>query len=175
VIPRYQCKPADPWISLMMFTIVSGLSMDHEVFLLSRMREEWARCGDNSQAVQRARQHGTGDRRRHHGLRVRLVRDSRPGADPRRVRSRPGGGVLVDATVVRMVLVPALVQLLGPANWWLPRWIGRAVLNYAIKPNADDLAGGGLVHTRPLSAEGCRVIPGIPAAGRTRAQLSRRP
>jgi hypothetical protein len=51
VIPRYQCKPADPWISLMMFNIVSGLSIDHEVFLLSRMREEWARSGDNSQAV----------------------------------------------------------------------------------------------------------------------------
>jgi RND superfamily putative drug exporter len=58
---------------------------------------------------------------------------------------------LVDATVVRMVLVPALAQLLGPANWWLARWIGRAIPNYAIKPNVDHLAG--LVHTRPLSAK----------------------
>jgi RND superfamily putative drug exporter len=61
--------------------------------------------------------------------------------------------VLVDATVVRMVLVPALVQLLRLANWWLPRWIGRAVPNYAVKPNADHLAGGGLACTRPLSAK----------------------
>jgi RND superfamily putative drug exporter len=160
----------------MMFTIVSGLSMDHEVFLLSRMREEWARSGDNSQAVPS----GLASTARVIAAAIMVcVFGSFVIGDPVRILGEFGLGlavaVLVDATVVRMVLVPALVQLLGPANWWLPRWIGRAVLNYAIKPNADDLAGGGLVHTRPLSAEGCRVIPGIPAAGRTRAQLSRRP
>ena len=53
--------PIDPWIPLMMFTIVFGLSMDYEVFLLSRMREEWLRSGDNSRAVsQRAGQHAPG-------------------------------------------------------------------------------------------------------------------
>jgi putative drug exporter of the RND superfamily len=174
VTPRYQCKPADPWISLMMFTIVSGLSMDHEVFLLSRMREEWARSGDNSQAVPS----GLASTARVIAAAIMVcVFGSLVIADPVRILGVFGLGlavaVLVDATVVRMVLVPALVQLLGPANWWLPRWVGRAVPNCAIEPNADHLAGGGLVHTRPLSAKGCRVIPGIPAAG-TRAQLSRR-
>ena len=50
--------------------------------------------------------------------------------------------VFVDATVVRMVLVPATMELLGNANWWLPRWIGRAIPNLAIEPNLDHLAGG---------------------------------
>jgi putative drug exporter of the RND superfamily len=77
--------------------------------------------------------------------------------DPARILGVFGLGLaaalLVDATVVRMVLVPALVKLLGPANWWLPRRIGRAIPNYPIEPDADHLAGGGLVHTRPLSAK----------------------
>ena len=61
--------------------------------------------------------------------------------------------VPVDATVVRMVLVPAVMQLLGPANWWLPRWIGRAIPSLAVEPNLDHLAVGGLVGTWPVSAE----------------------
>jgi len=77
--------------------------------------------------------------------------------DPLRILGVFGLGlavaVLVDATVVRMVLVPAVMQLLGSANWWLPRWIGRAIPNLATEPNVDDLAGGGLVDARPVSAE----------------------
>jgi hypothetical protein len=45
------------------------------------------------------------------------------------------------------------MQLLGPANWWLPRWIGRAIPNLAIEPDVDGLAGGGLARTRPTSAQ----------------------
>ena len=52
-----------------------------------------------------------------------------------------------------MVLVPAVMQLLGPANWWLPRWIGRAIPSLAVEPNLDHLAGGGRVDTWPVSAE----------------------
>jgi len=138
----------------MMFTIVSGLSMDHEVFLLSRMREEWARSGDNSQAV--ASRLASTARVIAAAIMV-CVFGSLVIGDPVRILGVFGPGlavaVLVDATVVRMVLVPALVQLLGSANWWLPRWIGRAIPNYAIEPNVDHLGGGGLVHTRPLSAK----------------------
>src|SRR5262249_61728556 len=75
--------------------------------------------------------------------------------DPLRILAVFGLGlavaVLVDATVVRMALVPAVMQLLGPANWWLPRWIGRAIPNLAIEPDVSHLAGGGLVTTRPVS------------------------
>ncbi len=71
-------SPIDPWIPLMMFTILFGLSMDYEVFLLSRIREEWRRTGDNStRGGRRTGQDRPGHhrRRRHHDLRVRVVRD----------------------------------------------------------------------------------------------------
>ena len=62
-------------------------------------------------------------------------------------------GVLVDATVVRMELVPAVMQLLGSANWWLPRWLGRAIPNLSIEPNLVHRVGTGLTRPQPVSAE----------------------
>jgi len=144
--------PIDPWIPLMMFTIVFGLSMDYEVFLLSRMREEWARTGDNSTAV--ASGLATTARVITAAAAIMVcVFGSFVIGDPLRILAVFGLGlavaVLVDATVVRMALVPAVMQLLGPANWWLPRWIGRAIPNLAIEPDVSHLAGGGRVETRP--------------------------
>ena len=148
--------PIDPWIPLMMFTIVFGLSMDYEVFLLSRMREEWLRTGDNARAVT----NGLASTARVITAAAAImvcVFGSFVIGDPLRILGVFGLGlavaVLVDATVVRMVLVPAVMQLLGPANWWLPRWIGRAIPNLAIEPDVDGLAGGGLARTRPISAQ----------------------
>jgi putative drug exporter of the RND superfamily len=115
--------PIDPWIPLMMFTIVFGLSMDYEVFLLSRMREEWLRSGDNTKAV------ATGLAATARVITAAAaimvcVFGSFVLGDPVRILSVFGLGlavaVFVDATVVRMVLVPAVMQLLGSANWWLP-------------------------------------------------------
>ena len=147
--------PIDPWIPLMMFTIVFGLSMDYEVFLLSRMREEWVRTGDNAKAVTS----GLASTARVITAAAAImvcVFGSFVIGDPLRILGVFGLGlavaVLVDATVVRMVLVPAVMQLLGSANWWLPRWIGRAIPNLAIEPNVDHLAGGGPACTRPVSA-----------------------
>ena len=148
--------PIDPWIPLMMFTIVFGLSMDYEVFLLSRMREEWVRTGDNAKAVA----NGLASTARVITAAAAImvcVFGSFVIGDPLRILGVFGLGlavaVLVDATVVRMVLVPAVMQLLGSANWWLPRWIGRAIPNLAIEPNVDHLAGGGPACTRPVSAQ----------------------
>jgi putative drug exporter of the RND superfamily len=144
--------PIDPWIPLMMFTIVFGLSMDYEVFLLSRMREEWVRGGDNSKAV--ASGLATTARVITAAAAIMVcVFGSFVIGDPLRILAVFGLGlavaVLVDATVVRMVLVPAVMQLLGPANWWLPRWIGRVIPSLAIEPNVNHLAGGGPVEIRP--------------------------
>ena len=148
--------PIDPWIPLMMFTIVFGLSMDYEVFLLSRMREEWVRTGDNAKAVAS----GLASTARVITAAAAImvcVFGSFVIGDPLRILGVFGLGlavaVLVDATMVRMVLVPAVMQLLGSANWWLPRWIGRAIPNLAIEPNVDHLAGGGPACTRPVSAQ----------------------
>jgi putative drug exporter of the RND superfamily len=121
--------PIDPWIPLMIFTIVFGLSMDYEVFLLSRVREEWLRTGNNSTAIT----HGLAASARVITAAAAImvcVFGSFVIGDPLRILDVFGLGlavaVLVDATMVRMVLVPAVMQLLGSANWWLPRWLSRA-------------------------------------------------
>jgi len=148
--------PIDPWIPLMMFTITFGLSMDYEVFLLSRMREEWARTGDNTTAV--ASGLATTARVITAAAAIMVcVFGSFVIGDPLRILAVFGLGlaaaVLVDATVVRMVLVPAVMQLLGPANWWLPRWIGRAIPNLAIEPDVAHRPGRRLTRPQPVSAK----------------------
>ena len=148
--------PIDPWIPLMMFTIVFGLSMDYEVFLLSRMREAWRRNGDNSAAVA----DGLASTARVITAAAAImvcVFGSFVVNDPLRVLDVFGLGlavaVLVDATVVRMVLVPAVMQLLGSANWWLPRWLGRAIPDLAIESSTVDLPADAPACTRPVRAE----------------------
>src|SRR5262249_8348550 len=121
--------PIDPWIPLMLFTILFGLSMDYEVFLLSRIRENWLRTGDNGTAV------ADGP--------AQTARVITPAADIMfcvsasfvigdvRVLKVFGLGlavaVLIDATIVRLVLVPATMEVLGDANWWFPKWLDRIV------------------------------------------------
>ena len=148
--------PIDPWIPLMMFTIVFGLSMDYEVFLLSRMREAWRRNGDNSAAVT----DGLASTARVITAAAAVmvcVFGSFVVNDPLRILDVFGLGlavaVLVDATIVRMVLVPAVMQLLGSANWWLPRWLGRAIPDLAIESSAVDLPADAPACTRPVGAE----------------------
>jgi putative drug exporter of the RND superfamily len=148
--------PIDPWIPLMIFTIVFGLSMDYEVFLLSRMREAWRRSGDNSSAV--ADGLASSGRVITAAAAIMVcVFGSFVVNDPLRILDVFGLGlavaILVDATVVRMVLVPAVMQLLGSANWWLPRWIGRAIPSLGLEPDVDPPAGSGLARTRPVSAK----------------------
>ena len=115
--------PIDPWIPLMMFTIVFGLSMDYEVFLLSRIREEWLRRQVNTIAVA----DGLASTARVITAAAAImvcVFGSFVINDPLRVLDVFGLGlataIFVDATLVRMVLVPSVMQLLGRANWWIP-------------------------------------------------------
>jgi RND superfamily putative drug exporter len=122
--------PIDPWIPLMMFTIVFGLSMDYEVFLLSRIREEWRRSGVNSLAVA----DGLASTARVITAAAAImicVFLSFVINDPLRVLDIFGLGlavaVFVDATLVRMVLVPSVMQVLGRRNWWMPAWLDRIV------------------------------------------------
>ncbi len=144
--------PIDPWIPLMMFTIVFGLSMDYEVFLLSRIREEWARTGDNAQAVSDGLA-SSGRVITAAAAVMVCVFGSFVIGDPLRILGVFGLGlaaaVLVDATVVRMVLVPAVMQLLGPANWWLPGWIGRAIPNLTIEPDGEGAIKVPIARTKP--------------------------
>ncbi len=122
--------PIDPWIPLMMFTIVFGLSMDYEVFLLSRIREEWRKRHVNTIAVA----DGLASTARvitAAGAIMVCVFGSFVINDPLRVLDVFGLGlataIFVDATIVRMVLVPSVMQLLGRANWWIPAWLDRVL------------------------------------------------
>jgi RND superfamily putative drug exporter len=115
--------PIDPWIPLMMFTITFGLSMDYEVFLLSRIQEEWRRHGDASAAVADGLA-ATGRVITAAAAIMVCVFGSFVVGDPVRILDVFGLGlavaILVDATLVRLVLVPSVMQLLGRANWWFP-------------------------------------------------------
>ena len=117
--------PIEAWVPMMLFAIVFGLSMDYEVFLLSRIKEEYDQTGDNATAVA-------------HGLAktARLITAAAAimicvfGSfvlSDLRVLKLIGFGlafaVFIDATLVRLVLVPATMELLGDRNWWFPSWL----------------------------------------------------
>ena len=163
--------PIDPWIPLMMFTIVFGLSMDYEVFLLSRMREEWARTGDNAKAVTS----GLASTARVITAAAAImvcVFGSFVIGDPLRILGVFGLGlataVLVDATVVRMVLVPAVMQLLGRPTGGCPAGSGGHSLTSP--PSRTRITLRAAACAPPAGQRtGRRVIPAIPAAGGTAA------
>ena len=130
--------PIDPWVPLMMFTILFGLSMDYEVFLLSRVREEWLRSGENATAVA----DGLASTARVITAAAAImvcVFGSFVLGDVRVLKLFGLGlatAVLVDATLVRMVLVPSTMELLGGANWWLPGWLDRLVPTISVETGA---------------------------------------
>ncbi|WP_217234745.1 MMPL family transporter [Streptomyces sp. AC555_RSS877] len=128
--------PIEPFLPVIMVSVLFGLSMDYQVFLVSRMYEEWLETGDNRRAV-----------------RVGLAETSRVinsaavimisvflafvlSGD--RVIAMFGialaAAVALDAFVLRTLLVPALMHLLGGANWWLPRWLDRRMPRISIEP-----------------------------------------
>ena len=132
--------PIDPWIPLMMFTILFGLSMDYEVFLLSRIREEWRISADNSAAVA----DGLAKTARVITAAAAImifVFGSFVFGYPLHVLKVFGLGlasaILIDATLVRMVLVPSVMELLGDANWWMPRWLDRIVPNLGVEVDVE--------------------------------------
>ena len=115
------------WLPLMVFAFLFGLSMDYEVFILARMREEYDRTGSTDQAVVRGL-----------GRTGRLVTSaalilflafaslaSAPDTDVKVLATGLGIGILLDATIVRALLLPALVALLGRWNWWMPEPVAR--------------------------------------------------
>ena len=119
--------PIEPWVPMMLFAIVFGLSMDYEVFLLSSVREHYDRTHDNGTAVAE----GLASTARvitAAALIMVFVFGSFVVSDLRALKLIGLGlavAVAIDASIVRVVLVPATMELLGDANWWLPRWIGR--------------------------------------------------
>lgn len=122
-----------------MFTILFGLSMDDEVFLLSRIREDWPATGDAHGSVVRGLA-ATG-RVITSAAAIMIAVFTGFAIDPDVTVKMIGVGmavaVLADATVVRTVLVPATMTLLGRVNWWLPRWADRLLPELHLEPAAS--------------------------------------
>jgi putative drug exporter of the RND superfamily len=131
--------PVSPFVPMIMFAILFGLSMDYEVFLLSRVREEFVRTGDSHRSVV-------------DGLAstARVITSAAlimisvfgafvfaPDIEIKMFGLGLATAVLIDATVVRMVLVPATMSLLGGANWWLPGWLDRLLPHVDVEGGLD--------------------------------------
>jgi len=128
--------PVAPFIPVMMFAILFGLSMDYEVFLLSRVREEYLRHGDTAKAVADglARTARVITAAAAIMVAVFLAFVSAPEPFLKLLGIGMATAILVDATIVRMLLVPALMQLIGRANWWIPAWLDRALPRLSPEP-----------------------------------------
>ncbi|MEW6223825.1 MAG: MMPL family transporter [Chloroflexota bacterium] len=124
---------------VIMFCVLFGLSMDYEVFLLSRMKEAWDRTGDNTEAVARGLER-SGRIVSSAALIVVVVAGSFAFADIVLIKALGVGvaiAVALDATVVRALLVPATMRLLGRWNWWLPVWLERALRGVLPRSEAE--------------------------------------
>ncbi|MFF7248704.1 MMPL family transporter [Embleya sp. NPDC008237] len=138
--------PIISFLPVIMLPLLFGLSMDYQVFLVSRMHEEWLRTGDNARAV-RVGQAGTGRVINSAALIMIFVFASFVLSGDRGAMMAGlglAGAVALDAFILRMLLVPAMMHLLGRANWWLPAWLDRVLPHLAVDPPdrpADDPAG----------------------------------
>ena len=144
--------PVEPWIPVLMFAVVFGLSMDYEVFLISRVREEWVRQRNASAAVADGIAF-TGRVISAAAAIMVCVFLSFMLGDQRVIREFGFGlavAVLLDALVVRCVLLPAVLELLGKSTWWLPAWLDARLPHFNIEGSS---ARAGRVHRRPDAGE----------------------
>jgi RND superfamily putative drug exporter len=117
------------WIPLMIFAFLFGLSMDYEVFMLTRMREAYDETGSTEKAIELGLAR-TGKLVTSAALILMfafLVLSSSPGFEIKEFAIGLAAGIIFDATVIRALLVPALMRLLGNANWWMPDWTRTAL------------------------------------------------
>jgi len=121
--------PVPPFIPVMMFAILFGLSMDYEVFLLSRIREAFLRHGSTTEAVTEGVANTARVITAAAAIMVAVFGAFVLSQEVflKLIGVGLASAIVIDATVVRMVLVPAVMQLLGNRSWWMPRWVDRLV------------------------------------------------
>jgi RND superfamily putative drug exporter len=131
--------PVEAFLPVIMLAILFGLSMDYQVFLVSRMHEEWVHTGDNERAI-RVGQATTG-RVITAAAAIMVSVFAAFSFGGQRVIAEFGIGlaaaVAIDALILRTVLVPAVMHLLGTRNWWLPAAVDRRLPHLAVEPTAD--------------------------------------
>ena len=128
--------PVPPFIPVIMFAVLFGLSMDYEVFLLSRVREAVDAGRDTSAAVTEALSRTARVITAAAAIMV-AVFGAFALSDQvflKLIGIGMASAIAIDATIVRMVLVPAVMQILGERSWWLPRWMGRVIPRTALEP-----------------------------------------
>jgi RND superfamily putative drug exporter len=156
--------PIEFWVPMMLFTVLFGLSMDYEVFLLSRVREEYLVSGDNATAVADGLAATARVITAAAAIMIAVFVSFVLG--DLRVLKLLGLGlataIFIDATIVRMVLVPATMELLGNANWWLPKWLDRLVPRISVEAPPDVVAAA-------PSAVAAEAEPTTPVAAGRRA------
>jgi RND superfamily putative drug exporter len=135
--------PMSSWMPILMFAILFGLSMDYEVFLLSRIREDYERTGDARGSVARGLAATSGVISAAAAIMVLVFLGIATEAATlvKMLGFGLGVAILLDATLVRMVLVPATMSLLGERNWWTPAWLDRVL------PRLDAEASDTVVQT----------------------------
>jgi RND superfamily putative drug exporter len=131
--------PIDAWIPVMLFAILFGLSMDYQVFLVSRMHEEWVHTQDNEQAVTvgQAETGGIITAAALIMIAVFLGFLLTPGRQIKIFGSGLAVAVFLDAFILRTMLVPSLMHLFGKANWYFPRWLHRITPRVSVEPSDD--------------------------------------
>jgi RND superfamily putative drug exporter len=136
-----QAVPVPGFIPMMMFAILFGLSMDYEVFLLSRVREEYLRTGDNASAVSEGLAQTARVITAAAAIMVCVFGAFILGDQVfvKMVGLGLATAIFVDATVVRMILVPATMELLGDRNWWYPAWLDRITPRISVEGHLKDL------------------------------------
>ncbi|MEZ0076865.1 MMPL family transporter [Planotetraspora sp. GP83] len=132
--------PIETYVPLMLFAVLFGLSMDYEVFLLTSVRQAYARTGDNRRSV--AEGLGSTGRVITSAALIMVAVFTAFIAYPDPVVKVFGVGlavaITVDATIIRGFLVPATMVLLGRLNWWIPRWLDRVLPNLSIEGNEEE-------------------------------------
>jgi RND superfamily putative drug exporter len=163
--------PVESWLPVMMLAILFGLSMDYQVFLVSRMHEEWVHTHDNRRAV-RVGQAETGRVITAAATIMMCVFLSFLLIGQRPVAEFGIGltaAVALDAFVLRMLLVPSLMQMFGKANWYLPRWLDRILPKLSIEGDATPPAGLGYLDPALFATKAERraaaagAVAGVPA------------
>jgi RND superfamily putative drug exporter len=147
--------PVESFLPVMLFAILFGLSMDYEVFLISRIQEEWLRCGDNKEAVRKGLA-STGKTITAAALIMILVFGSFILGGERVIKEFGlglAGGILVDAFIIRVAVVPAVMFLFGKANWWFPGWLDRILPRVAVDPELDEAGDDPGGPTAPAQSE----------------------
>jgi RND superfamily putative drug exporter len=131
--------PLPAFVPVLMFAVLFGLSMDYEVFLVARMREAWLRTADNATAIVQGLAGTARVITAAAAIMIAVFAAFIPSSTVvlKVIGIGMASAILIDATIVRMLLVPAVMHLMGARNWWMPAWLERRVPKVHVEGHPD--------------------------------------